>query len=312
MKKQIIVLCSLALLSCEGISDVEKEVGATKGDKWISEVLEYAPAPGQFINGGMGNMEAAKKLVGGKSIVSLGGFGGRIVFRFKNDVENGVGDDFVILGNAYPDALYPECSSSEPGIVSVSYDENGNGKADDAWYELRGANDGDKDVVKDYEITYLCPSNLTDLANIEWTDNKSGKGTVDVSELEGVHKGTIYPLDEFFTGGIPKSLTFKGTRIANNGEQTKADLQYWKLHALGNGYADNYSADYTTMVAGDSDTKDSNKFDIANAIDENGNSVKLEKITFIKVYSAVFQTCGWLGETSTEVCGAISLRLQKK
>lgn len=315
MKKIVASICLLSLFACDSISDVEqgKGIDGSENDKWISEVIAYTPAPGQFINGGMGNKAAASKLVGAKSIVSLGGFGGSIVFRFKDEVENGVGDDFVVFGNSYPDAMYPDASSSEPGIVQVSYDENGNGKADDTWYELRGANHDAKGVVKNYEITYKRPADLTDMVNVEWSDNQGKTGVIDISEVLAYHKTSIYPLAEFFQdGNVPESLTFKGTLLAPNGVKAEGEAQYWKLFALGNGYADNYSPDYVTTVGGDKDTKDSNKFDIANAVDENGNPVNLPKITFIRVYSAMSQSCGWLGETSTEVCGAISLRVPKK
>lgn len=315
--KQGIVIASLffSLVSCQSISDVEQGKGSegSEADKWISEVIAYKPAPGQFINGGMGNTVAAAKLVGGKSVVSLGGFGGYIVFRFKDDVVNGTGDDFVILGNSYPDALYPGYSNSEPGIVQVSYDENGNGIADDKWYELRGADHDAAGTVKNYEITYKRPADLTEMVNVEWSDNQGQTGVVDVSQVLAYHKNSIYPLSEFFVDAkVPETLTFKGTRLAPNGVKAEGEAEYWKLSALGSGYVDNYSPDYEKAVGGDNDTKGSNKFDIANAIDENGNSVNLPKITFIKVYSAVSQSCGWIGETSTEVCGAISLRVPQK
>ena len=48
-------------------------------------------------------------------------------------------------------------------------------------------------------------------------------------------------------------------------------------------------------------------FKIDWAIDEKGNSVHLPAIHFIKVYNAINQSCGWLGETSTEVCGGEDL-----
>ena len=35
--------------------------------------------------------------------------------------------------------------------------------------------------------------------------------------------------------------------------------------------------------------------------------MKLRKVDFIKVYNAINQQCGWIGETSTEVCGAIDI-----
>ena len=42
-------------------------------------------------------------------------------------------------------------------------------------------------------------------------------------------------------------------------------------------------------------------------MNDDGTPKELKKIDFVKVYCAVLQQCGWLGETSTEVCGAIDL-----
>jgi hypothetical protein len=41
------------------------------------------------------------------------------------------------------------------------------------------------------------------------------------------------------------------------------------------------------------------------AVDEQGRHVNLTHIDFIKVYNAVNQYCGWIGETSTEVAGGV-------
>ena len=48
-------------------------------------------------------------------------------------------------------------------------------------------------------------------------------------------------------------------------------------------------------------------FKIDWAVDDEGNPVELKQIDFVKVYNAMLQDCGWLGETSTEVAGAIDL-----
>ena len=41
--------------------------------------------------------------------------------------------------------------------------------------------------------------------------------------------------------------------------------------------------------------------------DEKGNPVHLPVIHFIMVYNAINQSCGWIGETSTEICGGEDL-----
>ena len=102
------------------------------------KVLEYRPAPGQFINEGFDcqTMEEAnayaEERFNKKLYVSLGSFGGYITVKMPKEIKNRKGYDFGIIGN-------PFSGSSEPGIVWVSEDANGNGKADDVWYELKGS-----------------------------------------------------------------------------------------------------------------------------------------------------------------------------
>ncbi len=280
-------------------------------DKWLSEVLEFMPAPGQYTNSSTSDLKAAQmlactqeddKIVPGKGMVSLGGFGGYIVFRFSRDVENGEGPDFVILGNAF-------ANSSEPGIVQVAFDANGNGKhdPDEEWYELAAPNRKEEVEHEHYELTYHRPDNLTQISDIRWSDNMGGSGIISTSPIASSHNQCIYPLAEYFAdGNVPESITFQGVKLKNNGTTTNGT--YWYLPPIGPGYADNYSSDYQSIINNDSDTRNSNKFDIDDAIDKNGNPVKLSKITFIRVYNPMHQWCGMLGETSPEICGAINLR----
>ena len=65
--------------------------------------------------------------------------------------------------------------------------------------------------------------------------------------------------------------------------------------SYGYGYADNISNDEELG------------FDISWAVDAQGRPVRLGGVHFIKVYTAVNQDCGWIGETSTEVCGGEDL-----
>lgn len=286
--------------------------------KWLSEVIEFMPAPGQFVNSSTANIESAKRLEytvtdgvvkKGNGIVSLGGFGGYIIFRFNHDVRNLNGCDFVILGNAFGDAQYPECSNSEPGIVEVSFDENGNGIPDDTWYELKSADRASEVLYEDYSITYYRPDDTSTIQDVRWSDNKGNSGVISTAEIAPFHSQCIYPLSEYFSDGIvPDEITFSGVRVKDNAaNRGTADASYWVHTALSSGYVDNYSADYEAIVNNDEDTRGGNKFDISDAIDKAGNGVNLEKITFIRVYNAVHQQCGNTGETSPEIVGAISL-----
>lgn len=297
----IALLCSFFIFTAcskddggtEGNGNTDNDMPGTSVEDntphWISEVLEYCPAPGQFINTGSGNETAVQSIIGKKGLLSLGGFGGYVIFRFDHAVINQDGYDFVILGNAFGE-------SSEPGIVSVAVDKNGNGKPDDdEWYELKGSEYGKPSVTVGYTVTYIKPEDTNSARNIEWTDNLGNSGVVTVNSF---HTQCYFPL---FLEGNPDRLVFTGSRLPDN---VVVENRMEVLKPVGWGYADNYSEDYTE---GDDNTKNSNKFDIANAVDASGNSVSLEKIDFVKVCTALHWSSPVIGEASTEICGAISL-----
>ena len=96
-----------------------------------TKVFEYTPAPGQFINdtktGGFTGNETtsevasiyAEQRMKNGTFVSLGGFGGYIVVGFDHSIPNKSGYDLRIRSIAID-------NSSEPGIVWVMQDSNGN------------------------------------------------------------------------------------------------------------------------------------------------------------------------------------------
>ena len=91
-------------------------------------------------------------------------------------------------------------------------------------------------------------------------------------------------------------MTFRGTKLPNTSiDMSGGNGNNWFQPFFGMGYVDNLP------------NGDEPGFMIDWAVDEDGNPVKLDHIDFIKVYSAQFDYCGWLGEVSTEVCGAEDL-----
>jgi len=142
-------------------------------------VYEYTPAPGQFINepqSGFKNENTpeaacayALERMGKSAYVSLGGFGGYLIVGFDHSIYNEKGADFSIAGNSFS-------GSSEPGIVYVMQDENGNGKPDDTWYELKGSEYGKPETLKDYSVTYYKPQSAG--TDIRWEDNEGNEGMV--------------------------------------------------------------------------------------------------------------------------------------
>lgn len=276
MKKLLLFAAFLSFAAC----DKDDDSGAARPSKWIAEIIEYKPAPGQFINTSLGSPEAAQGIVGrlGDDL-SLGGFGGYVTFKFDHKVKNIDGVDFVIFGNAFE-------GSSEPGIVMV--------QSGGVWYELKGSEY--EHATKNYTITYHRPDSDSD--DVPWTDNQQGTGAI---EKLSMHPQAYFP--KFLN---VSTLTFSGSLIHLNAYIDPEKLQ-WVLEAFGSGYVDNFSKDYAEIVGGDKDTKGSNKFDLSTAVDAAGNRVKLTEIDAVKVYNCVNQEAGPLGECSTEIRGAISL-----
>ena len=272
--------------------------------KYISQVFDYLPAVGQFTNAlpayvtgeTQADMtaKAAKALVGEKStMITLGGYGGYVVFGFDHTIMNQPNKrDFKVLGNGF-------AGSSEPGIVMVAYDKNKNGKPDDdEWYEIAGSEYTNPNTIKNYTITYTKPDEnktpvkgtigwQTDIEYIKWSDNQGNSG---YKTKNSYHKQSYYPL--WFGSD---QLKFTGTLLESNYTEKNG---IWTGKQYAYGYVDNAP----------NNSEDSN-IDIDWAVDKNGNPVKLMGIDFIKVYTATNQEAGWLGEISTEVAGAYDLHL---
>lgn len=266
---------------------------------YIARVHEYLPAPGQFINTmpqyEEGDTEAdmiekVQQCISGKNdvLISLGSFGGYVTFSFDHTCVNVAGEkDFRIWGNAFYEATgaIKNGGSAEPGIVMVAVDENGNGLPDDKWYELAGSEYNNPSTIHKYCVTYTKGENLT------WTDNRDGSGVI---SQNSVHKQPYFPL--WLT---QNSYTLTGARLPDNVKDTNGKGNYYVLDAFGWGYVDNHPNDKADLCS----------FDISWAVDDNGQPVKLQGVDFIRVYSAMNQYCGWLGETSTELSKAMDLHI---
>ncbi|NDV59599.1 YncE family protein [Bacteroides sp. 519] len=254
---------------------------------FATKVLEYRPAPSQFMNTittayreGFGYdkvLELASEQIKKRSLLTLGAYGGSITIGFNQTIRNIEGEyDFKIYGNASWSSQGN--GSSEPGIVFVSKDSNSNGLPDDEWYEIAGSEYASDKAIRDYEITYYRPASSLDA--IQWTDNKGNEGTIPRNSF---HKDNSY-----YPAWIEEDqLTFRGTRLPDNGVQEGSN---WVQYPYAWGYADN-QANNTEHC----------QFKIDWAVDKEGKPVKLDGIDFIRIYTAVNQVCGWMGESSTEI-----------
>ena len=285
---------------------------------YITKVYDFLPAPGQFINTmpeyEEGDTKATiltkveEQICGNDDdgatpgMISLGSYGGYVVFGFDHPVVNVTNEyDFKIYGNAFKSNQASDGGSCEPGIVMVSQDENKNGLPDDEWYELAGSEYAKPETIRKYKITYTKPDDnraigadpdpnnkyICDCTYIKWIDNQNVTGYV----MRNVyHRQSYWPMwiDD-------AEISFEGSLLADNAYDQSGNGSYFVLTFYDWGYVDNQP------------NTDDPGFKIGWAVDANGNSVTLSHIDFIKVYSAVNQYCGWIGETSTEVCGGEDL-----
>lgn len=258
---------------------------ATAGSSaYWNKVYEFLAAPGQFINDGYtaATREQAVAYAAGQlaenGYVSLGGFGGYIVVGFDHSIDNTAGYDLAIRGNAHS-------GSSEPAVVWVMQDENGNGLPDDTWYELQGSETGKPETRQLYAVTYFKPAGSGE--NVRWTDNYGESGTID--------RIISHTQDSYYPNWIAtSSYTLRGTYLEARNYDPSGDGSYWINTQYDWGYADNYGSDY---VNGET------LLELDNAIYPDGTPVSLKYIDFVKVQVAVNAKSGWLGEISTEVCG---------
>lgn len=255
-------------------------------NKYLTKVFEYCPAPGQFVHripayeeGDNTERIVAKCLVrlSDKNIISLGGFGGYVTVGFDHTILNVKGQkDILVQGNAF-------IGSSEPGIVMVSTDTNGDGIPNDEWYELAGSEYDNSSTIHGYEITYMRPAN--DNGDVDWKDNQGRTGVIR-------YMG--------FVANYPKwinenTLTFKGTCLPDNGK-CNGEQGLWFMQAYDFGYADNFP----------NEDMDGCSLDIDWAVDKQGDKVNLNGIDFVRIYTGVNQQippAGGVGELSTEVSG---------
>lgn len=282
---------------------------------YISRVYEYAPAPGQFINKlPLATADDTPETMAAKAeatiannkqyTVCLGAWGGYIVFGFDHPVVNSGGDyDLLILGNSIYKKGYEvqQKGSSEPGIVYVSVDRNGNGIPDDEWYELAGSEYHNPATIHDYQITYYrTPKDhvatpdksknfLIDTTYIAWQDNYGNSGYIPQLTPFPTHSKDYFPLWQ------DDEITFSGTLLPSNGEQIP-NTYYYLMTSYPYGYADNHPNDSVEA-----------RLKLSWAVDKDGKAVHLPYVDFIRVQTGVMQQCGLQGEVSTEILGAIDL-----
>jgi hypothetical protein len=304
MNMRKVWMTGLVALTLAGCADSNDEPGGETGNtttvkgRLAVTVLDYSPAPGQFVNDIPAYADGdtkekiiakAQSLLDNGSVLSLGGFGGSVTLKLKTPIYAAAGNEFRVLGNAFlstDETATKVYGSSEPGIVMVMTDTNNNGVADDTWYELRGEASTGSIIT----VTYRDNSSAGDDANfVTWTasDGTSGAYGRNVQ----YHNHSFFPLWLSQNG----TMTVTGRRIADNGEYDATTEQY--RQQCFRGYADSYP-----------NTSERSALSLSSAIDPaTGAAVTVQRVDFVKIYTAVLQYNGPLGECSTEVSGIEAL-----
>ena len=257
------------------------------------KVVEYIPAPGQYINESVSGFNdisdpdkacrQAELRLSENKYVSLGGWGGYIVVKFNQPIKNSGGNDFAISSNSFE-------SSNEPGIVWVMQDKNGNGKPDDSWYELKGSHFGEEGYERNYWVTYYRPDPK---GNTNWKDSNGESGYI-------YWVGKYHSQDFYYPNWVVEdSYTLYGSRLPQQALQNP-ETGEWSNLPFEWGYVDNLGEDFVKETG-------QNTFRISDAVTDDNLPANLSSIDFIKVQTAVNGSAGWLGENSTEVCGFFAL-----
>ena len=314
---------------------------------WLTRVYEYRPAPGQFINTMpvcrvgepvdsvlarcekriCGYIDTVTETIHGQpvtridtvwaeSMISLGGYGGYVIVGFDHPVVNMHTYDFEIQGNAFVSERESRGGSSEPGIVMVGVDMDGDGvpSEGDRWYELAGSEYNHPKTQHDYTITYYRPDEgkprtpsrvdpyLNDTTYIRWTSNDvNPDSTSGYMSRNTAHNQPYWPL----WMQNEETLTFSGAKLRCNAVDlgNNGGNSYFVQYFFDWGYVDNLPNN--PAYISQEDTLFNPGFKIDWAVDDQGRHVNLTHIDFIKVYNAMNQYCGWTGETSTEVAAGI-------
>jgi hypothetical protein len=242
--------------------------------------VEFSPAPGQFVGVGNGYSNPSIASLGSRSETEVIGIvqeyldGKR---AFNNESVDGRlfslggwgGYYTVYFDHSVPNGSgadigiggnYHVAHMAEPGVVWVSQDINGDGKPNEIWHRIQG---GQAQANSRYAIVYFKPDNALGKASALWIDNDRKSGFYGYNA-----NGNDYFPYHLAVGG--SYVMFTGVLLEDNGN-------------LG-AYVD----------AG------ATSFDLADAIDANGQPVSLSYIDFVKVQTGLYKDDGVTGEYSTE------------
>jgi hypothetical protein len=217
--------------------------------------------------------------------MTLGSWGGYLVTGFDHSIDNRHGEySFSVEGNSFTGVF----AWHEPGTAWVSQDENGDGLANDTWFELRASETGKEATIQLYSVKYYKRESPI---GARWEDNNGNGGFVPYSIAGAIigwpwHTGGDYVI---FTGtALPSHLFIQGSGGGAAGLVHYMPFPY--------GYADN-GPQMGTLKGG---FRSITHFRISDAMHVDGTPANLAYIDFVKIQSAEFAWSNTLGESSTE------------
>ncbi len=257
------------------------------------KLTDYLCINSQYSNGANQAFGLYGESMLGGTLKSLGNFGGYATFYFedglRDDPTNQYGVDFYVDGNAFVDtSTGTGLGSMEPGQVWVS--ENG-----DTWYALAGSQHY-TNAIWDYTVTYTRSG-----SGLHWSDNYGNTDTSVPNRTFQWPRADVYYLNDLVDSD---TITLSGILIPsvkgivgpNDFSTYSSGAKFGYVDVMQNG-TDNpygYNDDYTNESSG---------FDLAWAVDGNGNPVNVSGKSFhyVKVVTASNIVAGAANEKSTEV-----------
>lgn len=255
------------------------------------KLVDYLCINSQYTNISYGF--AGEGTLGG-TLKSLGNFGGYATYYFEDgltdDPANKYGVDFYIDGNAFKDtSTGTGLGSMEPGQVWVSEDGS-------TWYALAGSQHY-TNAIWDYTVTYTKNGSGT-----HWSDNYGNSDTSVPNRTFSWPLTSVYFLNEALKDS--DTITLSGILIPSvrgmvgpddfSTYSSGAKFGYVDVMQNGTNNPYGYNDDYTNESSG---------FDLAWAVDGNGNPVDVSGKSFhyVKVVTASNIVAGAANEKSTEV-----------
>ncbi len=285
----LLMAIALSVSSCSSSTDEPKDEPTQSTRDIKVNVLDYSPAPGQFVNTlpeyADGDTQAtmarkATESLNDKRLVTLGAWGGSITLKLAEPIINVKGKpDLKILGNAIT-------TSAEPGIIYVMTDTNGDGIPNEEWIEIK-PECHDKARLN-ISVTYSRADATATADNfIPWKSNDGNNGFL--------NRPPQHATNPMFPSWVKaESITFTGCMLPDNAIYNEVTGQY-TLTPYAN-CADSYP---------NSDSRAA--IDLDDAIDSSGDKINVTHIDFIKIVTGILKCNGALGECSTEVMGVQAL-----